>query len=230
MITAALPGRQAEGVVRECLRRTCAARMNDGSQLLPLLTADPRVSMMAEKRFDLPVQEYRGKLCGVTRHDPRIEQGRGTAGLNDGMVEEFSVRARLAHQLNSVRHQDRDGHVVEQVAANPAEQCLSQQRVVVGPRHDRVGAQIGGARQQDIGDRDVTAWALFWLCFDSVPLQVPYHAFGPRPLTVQITLHRGVDSIPAVFGLSDGPTRAGHLPEGLVQPTLEVTMVETACI
>jgi hypothetical protein len=72
------------------------------------------------------------------------------------MVEEFSVRARLAHQLNSVRHQDRDGHVVEQVAANPAEQCLSQRRVVVGLRHDRVGAQIGGARQQDIGDRDVT--------------------------------------------------------------------------
>jgi hypothetical protein len=45
-----------------------------------------------------------------------------------------------------------------------------------------------------------------------------------------ITLHRGVDSIPAVFGLSDGPTRAGHLPEGLVQPTLEVTMVGMPCI
>lgn len=30
-----------------------------------------------------------------------------------------------------------------------------------------------------------------------------------------------------VLGLSDGSTRGGHLLEGLVQPTLEVTLVET---
>jgi predicted DNA-binding protein with PD1-like motif len=30
-----------------------------------------------------------------------------------------------------------------------------------------------------------------------------------------------------VLGLSDGSTRAGHLLEGLVRPTLEVTLVET---
>src|SRR5579862_4189313 len=31
----------------------------------------------------------------------------------------------------------------------------------------------------------------------------------------------------AVLGLPDGSTRGGHLLEGFVQPTLEVTMVET---
>ena len=30
-----------------------------------------------------------------------------------------------------------------------------------------------------------------------------------------------------VLGLSDGTTRGGHLLEGLVRPTLEVTLVET---
>ncbi|MER9654224.1 DNA-binding protein [Mesorhizobium sp. M0152] len=32
--------------------------------------------------------------------------------------------------------------------------------------------------------------------------------------------------IHAVFGLSDGSTRGGHLLEGIVRPTLEVTLVE----
>jgi hypothetical protein len=31
----------------------------------------------------------------------------------------------------------------------------------------------------------------------------------------------------AVLGLSDGSTRGGHLLEGIVQPTLEVTLIET---
>jgi uncharacterized protein len=32
----------------------------------------------------------------------------------------------------------------------------------------------------------------------------------------------------AVLGLSDGSVRGGHLIEGIVRPTLEVTLVETA--
>jgi predicted DNA-binding protein with PD1-like motif len=32
----------------------------------------------------------------------------------------------------------------------------------------------------------------------------------------------------AVLGLSDGSTRGGHLLEGIVKPTLEITLVETA--
>jgi uncharacterized protein len=31
-----------------------------------------------------------------------------------------------------------------------------------------------------------------------------------------------------VLGLSDGSVRGGHLLEGIVRPTLEVTIVETA--
>jgi predicted DNA-binding protein with PD1-like motif len=31
-----------------------------------------------------------------------------------------------------------------------------------------------------------------------------------------------------VLGLSDGSTRGGHLMEGIVRPTLEVTIVESA--
>jgi hypothetical protein len=81
--------------------------------------------------------------------------------------------------VNSVRHQYRDGHVVEQVAADPAEQCLAQLRMVVGPSNDHVGTQISGARQQYIGDPDVATRALFRLRFDPVPLQVPYHASEP---------------------------------------------------
>ena len=96
MITAALPGHQAEAAARECRRWTCTAQMNHRSQLLPLLMADFRLSAMAENRSDVAVQEHRGELGGVAWHDPRMEQGRGTAGLNDGMAENaIALRLRL---------------------------------------------------------------------------------------------------------------------------------------
>ena len=59
-----------------------------------------------------------------------------------------------------MRHQHRYRHVIEQGATDPAKQALAQRRVVIGPCYDHVGAEIGGARQQDIGDRDVAARAL----------------------------------------------------------------------
>ena len=102
VITAALPGRQAEAAARECRRWTCAAQMNYRSQLLPLLTADFHLSAMTKNRCDVPVQEHRRKLCGVARHDPRMERGRGTANLDDGMVENaiaFRLRERRVGHL-----------------------------------------------------------------------------------------------------------------------------------
>ena len=72
MITAALPGHQAEAAARECRRWTWAAQMNYRSQLLPLLTADFRLSAMAENRRDLAVQEHRGELGGVAWHTRRM--------------------------------------------------------------------------------------------------------------------------------------------------------------
>ena len=105
VITATLPGHQAEAAARECRRWTCAAQMNYRGQLLPLLTADPRVSTMAEDRCDFAVQEHRGELGGVALHDPRMAQGRGTAGLNDGMVENpitLSLRQRgVGHLIHA---------------------------------------------------------------------------------------------------------------------------------
>jgi hypothetical protein len=71
-----------------------------------------------------------------------------------------------------VRHQHRYRHVIEQGATDPAKQALVQRRVVIGPCYDHVGAEIGGVRQQDIGDRDVAARALLGLRLDPVPPQV----------------------------------------------------------
>src|SRR5271156_1320275 len=87
VIAAALPGHETKAAARECRRWTCATQMDHRSQLLPLLTADPRVSTMAENRCDFAVQEHRRELGGVEWHNPRMEQGRGTAGLSNGMVE-----------------------------------------------------------------------------------------------------------------------------------------------
>ena len=69
VIAAALPEHEAEAAARECLRRTCAAEMNDRSQLLPLLTADLRIPTRAENGCDVAVQEHRRELGGVAWHD-----------------------------------------------------------------------------------------------------------------------------------------------------------------
>jgi IstB-like ATP binding protein len=39
-------------------------------------------------------QEHRGELCGVARHDPRMERGRGTAGL-DGRKDERRIEISI---------------------------------------------------------------------------------------------------------------------------------------
>jgi hypothetical protein len=77
VIAATLPGHQTEAAARECPRWTCAAQMNYRGHLLPLLTADFRLSPMAKNRCDVPVQEHGRKLRSVARDDPRMEQGSG---------------------------------------------------------------------------------------------------------------------------------------------------------
>ena len=61
--------------------------MNYRGQLLPLLTADFYLSAMAKNGCDVSVQEHGRRLCGMARHDPRMEPARGTASLDDGMVK-----------------------------------------------------------------------------------------------------------------------------------------------
>ena len=101
MITAALPGHQSEPAARECLRRTGAAQMNYRGQLLPLLTVEFCLSAMAKNRCELAIQAHRREFGGVAWHDPRIEQGRGTAGLNDGMVKD-AIAVRLANAASVI--------------------------------------------------------------------------------------------------------------------------------
>ena len=77
MITAALPGHQSEPAARECLRRTGAAQMNYRGQLLPLLTAEFRFSMMPENCGEVAVQEHRrefGGVAGTTREWSRVAE------------------------------------------------------------------------------------------------------------------------------------------------------------
>ena len=59
-----------------------------------------------------------------------------------------------------MRHQHGHRHVLEQLAADTAEQGFAQLRVMVAAADDQVGAKIGGAREQDIGDGEAAAQRL----------------------------------------------------------------------
>jgi len=86
VIAAALAGQQMEAAACERLCRTCAAEMNYRSQLLPPLPADRDGSPMPEDRCNVAVQEYRRKLDGAARHNPRIKRTRRATVLDDGMM------------------------------------------------------------------------------------------------------------------------------------------------
>ena len=53
-----------------------------------------------------------------------------------------------------MRHQHGNRHVLEQLAADAAEQRLAQLRVMVAAADDQIGAEIGGAREQNVGDSE----------------------------------------------------------------------------
>src|SRR5260370_30609001 len=107
--------------------------MNYRSQLLPLLTADFRLSAMAKNRRDASVQEHSRELCGVARHDPRMERGRGTARLDDGMVKN-AIPLRL--------RECRVGHLVH---ANSTRSRLGDHQQIPGPTPPPIGACNGSA-------------------------------------------------------------------------------------
>src|SRR5690349_22953258 len=87
VVAVVLAGDQMEAATRERLGQPGAAEMNYGGEFLLVLRAGRRVWPVRENPRDIAVQEYRRELGGVAWHDPRMEQGRGTAGLDDGMVE-----------------------------------------------------------------------------------------------------------------------------------------------
>ena len=62
-----------------------------------------------------------------------------------------------------MRHQHGNRHVLEQFAADAAEQGFAQRRMMVSAADDHVGRQIGDAREQDVRDGEATAQRLLWL-------------------------------------------------------------------
>src|SRR5215471_10445112 len=97
-----------EAAACERLCGTCAAEMNYRGQLLPPLPADRHGSPMPEDHRDVAVQEYRRKLDGAARHNPRIKRTRRATVLDDGMVEN-AIALRLS--------QGSIGHLVHPDAA-----------------------------------------------------------------------------------------------------------------
>src|SRR5262252_6623950 len=84
-----------EAAACERLCRTCAAEMNYRGQLLPPLPADRPGSPMPEDRRDVAVQEYRRKLGGAARHNPRIKRARRVVEDGDIFGDGVNVAARL---------------------------------------------------------------------------------------------------------------------------------------
>jgi hypothetical protein len=63
--------------------------------------------------------------------------------------------------------------------------------MVIGPRHDHVGAEIGGARQQGIADRDGGVQAFFALRLNPVSPQMADDALERGPAAIEVGLLDG---------------------------------------
>ena len=87
-----------------------------------------------------------------------------------------------------MRHQHRNRHVLEQLAADAAEQGFAQLRVMVAAADDQVGAEIGGAREQNVGDGEATAQRLLEPGRDPMVVQVMDHPVERRAVLLEIAL------------------------------------------
>jgi len=96
---------------------------------------------MAKNRCNVPVQENRRKLCGMARHDPRIQRSRGTAGLGDGMVEN-AIALRLRER--------RVGHLIH---ADRARSGLVDRERIRSQTPPPIGGCNGVAGALDLGER-----------------------------------------------------------------------------
>src|SRR3954453_4892414 len=73
----------------------------------------------------------------------------------------------------SVRHQHRYSHMIQQSMADPTDQRFAKPRVMVGTGDYQIGVEIGGARQQQLGDRHIACDYLFEPGWDAVPSEMP---------------------------------------------------------
>ena len=88
--------------------------------------------------------------------------------------------------------------MLEQLAADAAEQGFAQWRMMVTAADDHVGGEISGAREQDVGDREAATQGLLGLGRDPMMMQVMNHPVERRAVLCEVALmgadenHRGV--------------------------------------
>jgi len=70
----------------------------------------------------------------------------------------------------------------------PAEQGFAQLRVMVAAADDQVGAEIGGAREQNVGDGEATAQGLLEPRRDPMVAQVIDHPVECRAVLLEVAL------------------------------------------
>ncbi len=87
-----------------------------------------------------------------------------------------------------MRHQHGNRHVLEQLAADAAEQGFAQRRMMVSAADDHVGRQIGGAREQDVRDGEATAQRLLWLGRDPMMVQMMDHPVERGAVLLEVPL------------------------------------------
>jgi predicted DNA-binding protein with PD1-like motif len=114
-----------------------------------------------------------------------------------------------------------------------------QERVLVlvlDSAEEAFGAITKFANQKNITGASVTAIGAFergWFDFDAKKYKPISVGEQCEVLSLLGDIAEGDDGkaslhLHAVLGLSDGSVRGGHLMEGIVRPTLEVTIIETA--
>ncbi|BCG88323.1 hypothetical protein MesoLj113c_44330 [Mesorhizobium sp. 113-3-9] len=110
--------------------------------------------------------------------------------------------------------------------------------VVLDPGEEAFGALTAFAAEQRIGSASLTAIGAFeratvgWFDLNTKSYRKIRVDEQCEVLSAIGDIALGDDGKPslhvhAVLGLSDGTTRGGHLLEGTVRPTLEVTLVES---
>jgi predicted DNA-binding protein with PD1-like motif len=110
--------------------------------------------------------------------------------------------------------------------------------LVLSPGEEAVATITGFAVQQRVGGASLTALGAFssavvgWFdlaakTYRRIPVEEQCEVLSAIGDIAEDENGRPSLHVHAVLGLSDGSTRGGHLLEGLIRPTLEVTLVET---
>ena len=109
--------------------------------------------------------------------------------------------SRAADRSPLVREQHRHGHVPEDIARHAAEHELAQPRVAEAAHDQRVGTEIGDARQQQVGSADVVGAQRLRLGLDAMLGEMAHQRLGRPGMTVGLFL--GVDRHdPDLLGLA----------------------------